>query len=211
MKREFYLELAERKLRMPIGTDLVMHQEREPQKVRVDGVALGKVVQRSAQRWSTPLAVPLMDLRLEKIDLLALAGVPEKRAERYHFSSPIDPAVFAWMCGEQKVPFCAGSCARDEALAYIGENTDLVPVGMAIGPFSLTTRLACWAIRLPPRRGPAEGHRPKSRGWCVSCGNALKLPRPPFSVRCAVRSRTAQRPSWSASRLRARPLSRPAR
>ena len=76
MNREFYLDLAARGLRMPIGTDLVMHEESEPEKVRNDGAALGRVIETAARRWGTPLAVPLMDLRLEKIDLLALAGFP---------------------------------------------------------------------------------------------------------------------------------------
>lgn len=141
MNREFYLALAARGLRMPIGTDLVMHEEREPEKVRVNGAALGKVVARAARRWGTPLAVPLMDLRLEKIDLLALAGIGEKEAETYHFSSAMDETLLARLCGEQTTPFCAGSRARDEALASVRGQEGLVPVGMAIGPFSLTTRL----------------------------------------------------------------------
>jgi len=126
---------------MPIGTDLVMHEESEPEKVRNDGVALGLVVERAARRWGTPLAIPLMDLRLEKIDLLALAGVPEPEAERFQFTAPLDEETLATLCAEQTVPFCAGSVARDEALAYIGTLPDLFPVGMAIGPFSLAMRL----------------------------------------------------------------------
>jgi uroporphyrinogen-III decarboxylase len=126
---------------MPIGTDLVMHEESEPEKVRNDGAALGRVVERAARRWGTPLAVPLMDLRLEKIDLLALAGIPESEAERFHFTSPLDEATLTTLCGEQTAPFCAGSVARDYALAYITTVQDLFPVGMAIGPFSLATRL----------------------------------------------------------------------
>jgi hypothetical protein len=141
MNRQFYLDLAARGLRMPIGTDLVMHEESEPDKVRNDGSALGRVIALAARRWDTPLAVPLMDLRLEKIDLLALAGVPETEGETYHFTAPLDEAALAKMCGEQTAPICAGSRARDEALDYIGTQHDLVPVGMAIGPFSLTTRL----------------------------------------------------------------------
>jgi len=126
---------------MPIGTDLVMHAESEPEKVRNDGAALGVVVERAARRWGTPLAIPLMDLRLEKIDLLALAGVQETQAERFHFSAPLEEETLATLCGEQPAPFCAGSVARDEALAYIGTLPDMFPVGMAIGPFSLATRL----------------------------------------------------------------------
>ena len=126
---------------MPIGTDLVMHEESEPEKVRNDGAALGHVIERAARRWGTPLAVPLMDLRLEKIDLLALAGVSESESERFHFTSPLDEAALATLCGEQTVPFCAGSIARDQALSYISTLPDMFPVGMAIGPFSLATRL----------------------------------------------------------------------
>jgi hypothetical protein len=141
MNREYYLELAASGLRMPIGTDLVMHEEKNPAQVRVDGAALGRVVERTARRWDTPLAIPLMDLRLEKIDLLALAGIPENEAETFHFKSPMSETLLARLCGEQTDPFCAGSIARDEAIAYIAGKDDLIPVGMAIGPFSLTTRL----------------------------------------------------------------------
>jgi uroporphyrinogen-III decarboxylase len=126
---------------MPIGTDLVMHEEGEPEKVRNNGAALAQVIERAARRWGTPLAVPLMDLRLEKIDMLALIGVAEKEAETYHFTAPLDEAALATLSGEQTVPVCAGSQARDKALATIAKQKDLVPVGMAIGPFSLTTRL----------------------------------------------------------------------
>jgi hypothetical protein len=126
---------------MPIGTDLVLHEESEPEKVRIDGPALGRVIERASRRWNTPLAVPLMDLRLEKIDLLALLLIAEADAERFHFTAPLDEATLANLCGEQIAPFCAGSVARDQALAHIDGQPELVAVGMAIGPFSLTTRL----------------------------------------------------------------------
>lgn len=141
MERRFYLDLAARGLRMPIGTDLVMHEEQEPEKVRNDGPALGRVIERAARRWDTPLAVPLMDLRLEKFDLLALTGVSEAEADAFRLSAPIDDEKFTAMCGEQTAPLCPGSMARNAALDYIGTVPDLIPVGMAIGPFSLTTRL----------------------------------------------------------------------
>ncbi|MGO8718633.1 MAG: uroporphyrinogen decarboxylase family protein [Acidobacteriaceae bacterium] len=153
MNRQFYLDLAARGLRMPIGTDLVMHEENEPERVRNDGGALGRVIERAARRWGTPLAVPLMDLRLEKIDLLALAGIPAAEAEAYHFTSPMDEAMLTRLCGEQTGPLCAGSLARDEALAYIRTRQDLVPVGMAIGPFSLTTRLLADPITVTAMAG----------------------------------------------------------
>ncbi len=126
---------------MPIGADLVMHEESEPEKVRIDGAALGRVIERTARRFGTPLAIPLMDLRLEKTDLLALAGISETEAETYQFASPLIEAELATLCGEQAAPFCPGSLARDEALAHIRSKPDLLAVGMAIGPFSLATRL----------------------------------------------------------------------
>lgn len=179
MSREFYLDLALHNSRMPIGTDLVMHEEVNPDEVRVNGRALGKVIERAARRWETPLAIPLMDLRLEKIDLLALAGVPENKVESYHFRSPIDPSVLTWICGDQWTPLCAGSRARDEAIAYIAEETDLVPVGMAIGPFSLTTRLMADPITAAARAGKGVSAR-ESRSvrllWqCLQAAQAIIL------------------------------------
>ena len=133
---------------MPIGADLVLHEENDPERVRNDGRALGRVIERAARRWKTPLAVPLMDLRLEKIDLLALAGVSAANAETFHFEAPLDEDALPALCGEDRQPGCAGSRARDEALDYIRALPDLVPVGMAIGPFSLATRLLADPITL---------------------------------------------------------------
>jgi hypothetical protein len=138
--RNLYLDLAARGLGMPIGADLVLHEEPKPEKARNNGAALGRVIERTALHWNTPLAIPLMDLRLEKIDLLAPAGVSAAEAEKFHFTAPLDEATLATLFGEQTAP-CAGSVARDAALAYIASKQDMVPVGMAIGPFSLTTRL----------------------------------------------------------------------
>lgn len=126
---------------MPVGADLVLHEEPEPEKVRDNGAALGRVIERAARRWATPLAIPLMDLRLEKIDLMARLGVAAKDAEVHHFPSPLDDATLEALCGRQIAPQCAGSIARDQALAYIASLPDLAAVGMAIGPFSLVTRL----------------------------------------------------------------------
>ena len=164
---------------MPIGTDLVLNEGREPEKVRLDGAVLGQVVARSARRWNTPLAIPLMDLRLEKFDLLALAGIGEAEAEAYHFSAPIDDAKFAAMCGEQTIPLCPGSAARNAALTYIGAQPDLVPVGMAIGPFSLATRLMAdpiTATALAGRGTQAEDSADVSLLWqCLRIAESAVL------------------------------------
>lgn len=141
LHNDFYIELARGGLRMPVGTDLVMNEEGDPEEIRNSGLALGRVIEKAARRWQTPLAVPLMDLRLEKMDLLLRAGVGADHAEAFHFLAPLDAAQMAPLVNHDPGQICAGSRARNEALAYISTVRDLRTVGMAIGPFSLATRL----------------------------------------------------------------------
>lgn len=146
MDRDFYLNLAAAGVCMPIATDLVLHEQADPESARNHGTALGRVVEQAARRWNTPLAFSLMDLRLEKIDLLACAGISGAGAEAFHFDQPLDDAALAALCSRDADIWSAASLARDGALAYIARVPELVPVGMAIGPFSLVTRLMSDAI-----------------------------------------------------------------
>jgi uroporphyrinogen-III decarboxylase len=97
---------------------------------------LGAVVEDAARRYRTPLAFPLMDLRLEKADLLDGFNIPAEEADRFAFSEP--PGQAAAMLHR---PFAKRNQAHIDAVRYIATRTDLLPVGMAIGPFSLTTKL----------------------------------------------------------------------
>jgi hypothetical protein len=126
---------------MPIGTDLVLHEESSPEEVLLDGERLGQVVEKAARRYRTPLAFPLMDLRLEKADLLAFAGVPEGEADLFHFKEPPTEGMLAGVRRDDMRPFSERIQANQGALRYIAERTDLLPVGMLIGPFSLMTKL----------------------------------------------------------------------
>lgn len=177
--RSFYLELAAAGLRMPIGADLVLHEESEPDKVRNHGLALGRAIEKAARRWHTPLAIPLMDLRLEKTDLLALAGISAADAEIYHFTESLDESPLEGLCGEHSVAACPGSRARDEALAYIAAQPDLIPVGMAIGPFSLMTRLLADPITVIALAGagiqPEESDEVLLLGQCMRIAEAAVL------------------------------------
>lgn len=141
MNREFYLELGARGLRFPIGTDLVLAEEPDPEAVRRDGEALGRVVERAARRYGSPLAIPLMDLRLEKADLLRNLDVSEGEIEQFQFREPPPPEAIETLRRRQDAPFGEGNRAHQEAIRYIARHTDLVPVGMTIGPFSLMTKL----------------------------------------------------------------------
>ena len=132
--RGLFLSLARRGVRFPIATDLALHEHPDPETARRDPALLGQVIARSAQAWACPLAIPLMDLRLEKADLLSALGVPEGQAESFHFTerppAELPPRLF--------LPAHAAAIG---AIGWIRGHTALVPCGMSIGPFSLMTRL----------------------------------------------------------------------
>jgi hypothetical protein len=141
MIRPLLLELAASGLRMPIGADLILHEEPDPDCARLDPERLGRVIERAARRYRTPLAFPLMDLRLEKADLLAGLGVPAADVDGFHLAAPPEEAAVQAVEAGDSRPFPPGSQAQQGALRYIAAATDLVPVGMVIGPFSLMTKL----------------------------------------------------------------------
>jgi hypothetical protein len=139
MSREPWQDWARRGLRAPLVTDLFLHEEPDPESARRDGAALARVIERAARRWGSPLGLPLMDLRLEKADLLGRLGLDEDAADRFHLDGPPDePTRRALLAPPEPGP---GSAARDRALSLLARQTDLLPVGMAIGPFSLATKL----------------------------------------------------------------------
>lgn len=141
MQRSFYLDLACRGLAMPIGADLVLREQPDPDSVLCDGTALGHVLQATAERYQTPLAFPLMDLRLEKADLLDFLGLPEAEADGFHFAGPPPAALPRELQAASQRPFPQPHQASHQALRFVAEETDLLPVGMVIGPFSLATKL----------------------------------------------------------------------
>lgn len=141
MHGNLYLDLARRGLRMPIGTDLVLHEYPDPEGAKYDAARLGAVVEAAARRFVTPLAFPLMDLTLEKADLLQFVGVPEREVDQFHFREPPPEEMLVAARRSVSRPFSARIQANQGAVRYIAEKTDLFPVGMLIGPFSLMTKL----------------------------------------------------------------------
>lgn len=133
MERKFYLDLAASGLRMPIGTHLVLHQHTEPEAILLDGKRLGDILIETAERFKTPLAVPLMDLTLEKEALLLAMGIPNADISQFHFTErPTIPNKI------DLTPRMKASCA---AVAHVAKISKLIPMGMSIGPFSLMTKL----------------------------------------------------------------------
>lgn len=133
MKRKFYLEMAASGLRMPIGTHLVLQENAGAGAIMMEGQRLGSVVEEAARRFGMPLAFPLMDLTLEKSALLFARNVPPAEIDAYHFKeAPLDK------CDVKLTPRMVATCG---AIHHIATQTDLLPVGMGIGPFSLATKL----------------------------------------------------------------------
>jgi len=136
-----FLVMARRGLRMPIGADLVLRESRDPEACKQDGELLGAVVGSAARRYQTPFAFPLMDLTLEKLDLLQFLGVPDTQAGLFHFAEAPSLPVVSAVAAASGRPFPPRVDAAHKAVQYIAERTDLLPVGMLIGPFSLMTKL----------------------------------------------------------------------
>ena len=133
MSRPFFLDLAASGHRAPIGTHLVLHTRSDADAILLDGARLGGVVAETAERFRTPLAIPLMDLTLEKASLLGAMGIPAEEVDAFHFEQPPNPSG-----AFQITPRMRATC---EAISHVASQTSLVPVGMGIGPFSLMTKL----------------------------------------------------------------------
>jgi len=125
-----FLELARDGSSAPIGTHLILHNHPDPAAIVLDGRKLGAVIIETADFFQTPLAVPLMDLTLEKEAWLAADGKSD--IESFHFEECPGDVQFKPTQRMQAV---------SEAIAHVTERRDLVPMGMGIGPFSLMTKL----------------------------------------------------------------------
>ncbi|MBF0245715.1 MAG: hypothetical protein HQL31_10685, partial [Planctomycetes bacterium] len=137
----YYLDLAKSGAAFPIGTDLIVHEKEDPGKVKLDGSLLGKAVEEASRRFNAPLAFPLMDLLLEKALLMDILGIPDNEVDTHHFATCPSDEVIEKVKRElpkRSLPRIDATCG---AVRYIAENTDLIPVGMCIGPFSLMTKL----------------------------------------------------------------------
>ncbi len=126
---------------MPIGADLFLHTKPDHATRLYDGAALAEVIIEAADYFKTPLALPLMDLTIEKRWLLELLGQPAVANDDYHFTEPPTAAAVAQVAAGVQGPPTRRLAASCEALSHVAARGDLVAVGMAIGPFSLLTKL----------------------------------------------------------------------
>jgi uroporphyrinogen-III decarboxylase len=100
------------------------------------------VIEEAAGRFGTPLAFPVMDLKLEKRWLLSALGVEAEGIDTHHFTEAPGAAARARLERRlEQEPPPARVQAQLEAIGHIVRKTDLYPVGMSIGPFSLASKL----------------------------------------------------------------------
>ncbi len=141
MDRKFYLDLAASHTCLPVGADLVLREHADHHEILRNGDRLGAVLKDAAERYQTPLALPVMDLTLEKAALLSMLGVPADCVDTYHFSECPTAQTMAMFRARLTDPYDPRLQAQVDSIKWIVANTDLVPVGMTVGPFSLMTKL----------------------------------------------------------------------
>jgi len=137
---DHFRALAASGLRTAIGTDLVLHERPDPEADRRDGKRLAAVVREAAERYRTSLAIPLMDLRIEKTDLVHRLR-PGAEADTFHFDSPPTDADLDRARATDAAPLLARHRAHCDAVAEIASRSGLTAFGISIGPFSLMTKL----------------------------------------------------------------------
>lgn len=141
MDRRFYLNLASRGLRMPVGTHLVLHRHRDADAILLDGERLGGVMVETARQFRTPLAIPVMDLTVEKAVLAAALGVAPEHAATWHAHGCPDAAAADRLDRALADVGDARWRANTAAIRRVAREPDLVASGMCIGPFSLMTKV----------------------------------------------------------------------
>ena len=97
----------------------------------------------AAERFDNPMALPVMDLTLEKDILLQTMGIPAEETAAFHFDDVPGPEQLAELARGLYVttrhPRIKANC---EALSLPRHAGTVVSVGMrSIGPFSLLTKL----------------------------------------------------------------------
>lgn len=141
MDRNYYLKIAKAGAGMVLATDLVLKEKAHHEELLNDGVELGKIILESSNRYDLALALPFMDLSLEKEWLLTLLGVEKSKIEKFHFDENLDEVIIERV--KEKIDSISTQRidATCNALTYIAKNTDKIAVGMCIGPFSLMIKL----------------------------------------------------------------------
>ena len=93
MDRSYYLQMAKNGARMVLATDLVLKEKNNHEELLNDGDELGKIILESSNRYNLDLALPFMDLSLEKEWLLTLLDIEKSKIEKFHFDENLNEAI----------------------------------------------------------------------------------------------------------------------
>ena len=145
MESSVYLQIAEEGLCMPLATNMVLHEgasEADIERALSNGDELGRVLVRAARRFGAPLAIPHMDLKLEKELLLRGLRLGPGSAPAFHFKQTPTASEAQAMITALAEPLPSALQAQVDAVSFVvGSAPELVPCAMTIGPFSLMTTL----------------------------------------------------------------------
>lgn len=142
MSCEYFMDLASKQHRVPIATDMILHRHPDHERIIFDGGRLGAVIAEAAETFRSPLAFPLMDLSLEKAELLRHFGVATSDVEKFHFKdAPTREQRRDYERFVRNATPGLRAIANLGAVRDVRTKTSLLPVGMCIGPYSLASKL----------------------------------------------------------------------
>ena len=141
MNLEFYLELAKQDLRMAFAADVIIKSKPGWSEILLDGEKLGEAIIEAAGKYSSPLGLPYMDLKVEKEYLLTMLDIHPAEINKYHFDDGLSESLYEQVEEKKDHSVTPRVKATCDAITYLKDHSDFVPVGMSIGPFSLMTKL----------------------------------------------------------------------
>ncbi|MFT3850192.1 MAG: uroporphyrinogen decarboxylase family protein [Propionivibrio sp.] len=191
MDKNYYIDLARQGRRMPIATHLVLHEKADPEAILLDGARMAAVMLETAERFDNPLALPVMDLTLEKDILLRTMGVPPAETEAFHFTEIPDAEACARVTTDVDVLTLPRIKANCEALSILRDGGKVIPVGMSIGPFSLLTKLIREPITAIYMAG--SGVEPEDDDEVAMLHTVLKLCETIIQATCAAQIKAGAR------------------
>lgn len=142
MQRDYYLNLAKEHKRMIFGVDLILKEKKNHNEIVLNGDKLGEVVIEATKRFNMQMALPWMDLDVEKQELLELLGLDLAALDGFHFDETnISEETRALIKKSGHSSLSKRLEANCQSIRYVKENSNYLPVGMCIGPFSFITKL----------------------------------------------------------------------
>ncbi|NUQ70745.1 MAG: hypothetical protein HUU17_07975 [Chthonomonadales bacterium] len=141
MSRDFYLDLAAQGHRVPLGLDLILRQYLDFDAILQDGERLGAVIVEAARHYRTPIALPLLDLTVEREEFLTGLGAPADERVAFRLRAPLTADDQAGIEATMLSGINPRTRANLRALRVVASADGLLPCAVITGPFTLMTRL----------------------------------------------------------------------